>query len=462
MKKEEYLNLVEEQIRFRRAREGVRRELAAHIDDQTEYFRSQGMDISEAEEAAVCEMGDPVETGNRMDAIYRPKMAWKSIAAIILISLVTFFLQYVLTNSMPDALNMYSAWLPGGAAKNLLMHIMGWGVMIGVCYLDYTRIGKYAGVLMIGGCVGILLLAKFCAMPVNGANYWFVGYGYSVSVRMVCFLFLPLYGAVLYRYRGQGYKGLFAGALWMLPSLWILRMESAIMIIVIVGSTYLVMLTAAVWKGWFRVPKSAAVAGLWLGAGALVYGWMNYIKFFGPAYQAARLGIFEDAFLLKGGDTVTSVMMRKLLAGSRLFGTKKGFIGDAEGIMYPGEYALSLICAFYGILAAVVLTAVIALLFLHFFKMSFRQKNQLGMIMGTGCSTVFLVQLLLYIMGNLGMLLSGASYCPFLGYGGSGAVVTYILLGILLSIYRYEDVAPEPEAKKALPVFAGQEKGRGC
>ena len=94
--------------------------------------------------------------------------------------------------------------------------------------------------------------------------------------------------------------------------------------------------------------------------------------------------------------------------------------------------------------------------------MSFRQKNQLGMIMGTSCSTVFLVQLLLYIMGNLGMLMSGASYCPFLGYGGSGAMVTYILLGILLSIYRYEDVLPEQEVRKALPVFARQEKGRGC
>lgn len=461
MKKEEYLNIVEGQIRCRRAREGVRRELAAHIEDQAEYCRLQGMDLFEAEEAAVCEMGDPVETGNRLDEIHRPKMAWKSIAVIILLGLVTFILQYVLTNSMPDALNTYSAWLPGGASRNLLIHIAGWGLMIGVCYLDYTRIGKHAGLLMIAGCVGIWFLAKFCSMPVNGVDY-FQFAGYSVSVRMVCFLFLPLYGAVLYQYRGSGYQGLFAGVLWMIPSLWLLRLESAMMIIVIVGSTYLIMLTAAIGKGWFRIPKKPAIAGLWMGAGLLVYVEINYIRFFGAPYQAARLEVFEDAFLLKGGVTTTSIMMRKLLAGSRLLGTKEGFIGDAEGIMQPGEYALSLICAFYGILAAVILAAGIALLFLHFFKMSFRQKNQLGMIMGTSCSTVFLVQLLLYIMGNLGMLMSGVSYCPFLGYGGSGAMVTYILLGILLSIYRYEDVLPEQEVRKALPVFARQEKGRGC
>ena len=92
MKKEEYLNIVEEQIRCKQAREGVRRELAAHIEDQAEYCRAQGMEASEAEEAAVCEMGDPVETGNRMDEIHRPKMAWKSIGGIILLSLVTWIL----------------------------------------------------------------------------------------------------------------------------------------------------------------------------------------------------------------------------------------------------------------------------------------------------------------------------------------------------------------------------------
>lgn len=456
MKKEEYLNIVEEQIRCRQAREGVRRELAAHIEDQAEVYESQGMEASEAEEAAVCEMGDPVETGNRLDEIHRPKMAWKSIGGIILLSLAAFILQYVLTNSMPDALNTYSAWLPGGALRNLPMHMAGWGVMIGVCYLDYTRIGKYAGLLMIAGCVGIRFLAKFCAMPVNGADIWLVA-GYSVSVRTVCFLFLPLYGAVLYSYRGQGYRGLFAGLLWMVPSLLLLLFERALMIIVIVGSTYLIMLTAAVWKGWFQVPKKPVIAGLWSGTALFIYGWVKFIKFWGAPYQAARLEVLEDAFLLKGGATSTSVMMRKLLAGSRLLGTKEGFIGDAKGIMQPGEYALSLICAFYGILAAVILAAGIALLFLHFFRMSIRQKNQLGMIMGTGCSAVFLVQLLLYIMGNMGMLLSGASYCPFLGYGGNAIFMNYILLGILLSIYRYENVARELPARK--PELVKPEKG---
>ncbi|MCI8581899.1 MAG: FtsW/RodA/SpoVE family cell cycle protein [Dorea sp.] len=460
MKKEEYLDIVEEQIRCRQAREGVRKELAVHIEDQAEWYRLQGMGDSEAEEMAVCEMGDPVETGNMMDEVHRPKMAWKSIAVIVVLSLVTFVLQYILTNSAPDSMNMYSAWIPGGAPKYLLIHAVGWAVMIGICYLDYTRIGKYAGLLMIVGCVGTQFLTEVYATPVNGREYFqFAEYG--VSVRMVCFLFLPLYGAVLYQYRGRGYRGVLAGILWMIPSLLIPMLDRGMLIVVIVGSTYLIMLTVAICKGWFRVPKKITVVGLWSGTIFLIYAGINYIRHWGAPYQVARLDAFEDPFILKTGVTSTTVMMRNLLAGSRLVGTKAGFMRDAEGIMWPGDYTLSLICAYYGILAAAILVAGIALLFIHFFHMSFKQKNQLGMIMGTGCSTVFLVQLLLYIMGNMGLLLSGTSYCPFLGYGGNATMITYILLGILLSIYRYENVVSEVRARKILPAFKMQEKRKG-
>ena len=70
MRAEEYLTILTDQIWCRMAREDVRKELLCHIEDQKAAF------LSEAEEAAVREMGDPVETGNELDRIHRPKMAW--------------------------------------------------------------------------------------------------------------------------------------------------------------------------------------------------------------------------------------------------------------------------------------------------------------------------------------------------------------------------------------------------
>ena len=59
---------------------------------------------------------------------------------------------------------------------------------------------------------------------------------------------------------------------------------------------------------------------------------------------------------------------------------------------------------------------------------------------------MLLIQLALYVLANTGIgtfsvLLSGV-YCPFLSYGGTACLVTYILLGILLSVYRWQQVLP--------------------
>ena len=52
MKKEEYLEILTEQIRCKMARGAVAEEMRWHIEDQTEAFLSEGMERKEAEEAA--------------------------------------------------------------------------------------------------------------------------------------------------------------------------------------------------------------------------------------------------------------------------------------------------------------------------------------------------------------------------------------------------------------------------
>lgn len=79
MDKKKYIETVTEQIRCKRALPLVTKELEDHIEDQKSAYMADGMDSFEAEEAAVLEMGDPVEVGIDMDRIHRPKMAWKMI-----------------------------------------------------------------------------------------------------------------------------------------------------------------------------------------------------------------------------------------------------------------------------------------------------------------------------------------------------------------------------------------------
>lgn len=66
------------------------------------------------------------------------------------------------------------------------------------------------------------------------------------------------------------------------------------------------------------------------------------------------------------------------------------------------------------------------------------------MVMGTGCTALFLIQTVVFILENLGGVGNMGIYCPFFGTGRAGMLTSYILLGLLLSICRYQKTAPEP------------------
>lgn len=114
MRAEEYLTILTEQIRCRMARGAVREEFLCHIEDQKAAFLSEGMEQAEAEEAAVREMGDPVETGNELDRIHRPKMAWGMIALIAVLSIVGYLAQCLLQEK----------WIAAGGTGMVMTYMM--------------------------------------------------------------------------------------------------------------------------------------------------------------------------------------------------------------------------------------------------------------------------------------------------------------------------------------------------
>lgn len=73
MDKKEYLEILAEQIRYKKALPMIEKELEDHMEDQKKDFLASGMTEKEAEAAAVMEMGDPVAVGVDMDRIHRQR-----------------------------------------------------------------------------------------------------------------------------------------------------------------------------------------------------------------------------------------------------------------------------------------------------------------------------------------------------------------------------------------------------
>ena len=272
MRREEYLYTLTEQIRCKMARGTIEQEINDHIEDQKAEFLSEGMSQTEAEEAAVREMGDPVEVGLEMDRIHRPTMAWGMIALIVGLSLAGYLLRSVMYQTVlgieqsagkTEDLFWVGTSLSWHTPLELPALLLGLVLMIGICYMDYTRIAVYAKPILIAYQVLLFIGLQVAGAQVNGSKRYIIIGNIGLNLIDLLWLTIPLFAAVLYSYRGQGYRGILKAILWMIiPSYFLFIRSQSLIAAMILELVYCVVLAAAVYKGWFQVCKKAVLTGI--------------------------------------------------------------------------------------------------------------------------------------------------------------------------------------------------------
>lgn len=441
MKMEEYLNTVTEQIRCTKAREMISGELRDHILDQAEAYEAEGMFEEEALEKAVRDMGDPVETGVSLDRIHRPQISVGILVLIGIISLASIALHGIL-----DAYALDRS-MTGYGYRHVWYVLLGYAMMLIVYRLDYSVLFCHAKFLGAAFLAIALIGYRFFGIMINGARLYIRIGPVLFFMPVLMILYVPVFCGILYSYRGEGYKGMGKILLWALVPIWITFHIPAFSQGVVLWVTFVALAAVAVCKGWYQVPKRAALIclGILFAAPMLIFlgaGMMGRLA----SYQMARI----QAFLTNSPDhNYLAVQMRQFLTGSRLLGIDgEGIAKIAELPGFNSDYIFVSLVSAYGLLAGVLVAALLILLVIKVFRISFGQKNQLGMILGCGCGIVYLLQTGICIGMNLGLLPTTAAILPFFSSGGSGIVVSYMLLGLVLSVYRYKNILPEQTEKK--------------
>lgn len=429
MDKGEYLKMVLEQIRYRKIRSSIGKELENHIEDQKSEFMKQGLSEREALQKAIEDMGDPVETGIALDHVHRPKMEWGFMVLVLGLSMLGLLLQYSMKLQMGSEAYPYNFT---GQFWNMAGGIV---IMLFFCFFDYTRIGlsgKYGAFAIL-----LLLLYSLVSGPVFQGQAGYLTLFRTISMHQGIYLYIPFFGGILYNYRNQGKKGLLKSVCWMLLPVFMVFWFPSLSLAGSLTVIMLVQIYAACRKGWFRATRrgAAAVAAFTIAFPVLL---LSCYMFFGQEYQKVRIKTWLG-IVGPGEQGYLQALARNIIKGSNWTGRS---LAGIEKMMpqVPSDFILTYIFSYYGILAAVALMAVLGIFLFKMFHVSIRQKNQLGNIIGLGCSLVFAVQIILYFLVNLTLLPVTAVYLPLFTYGGTGTAVTYALIGILLSIYRYQNV----------------------
>lgn len=438
---DEYLKLLMEQIRCKKSHPYIRQEIQGHIEDQIEANLMDGMTKEDAEKAAVKDMGNPVEVGISLDRIHRPQIAWGMIGFMALISIAGIIIHQIMFRHIGEE--------AVGSSKFMMFTIFGFILMLIVYRIDYSMIARFAKIIA-ALFIGISMFGLLNGETLRGMNYYLRIWKFNISLFSLMMLYVPIYGAVIYKYHGKGYSALAKALCWMLIPVFIAFRLPSLPLAMLLLVSMSVVLTVALAHDWFRVAKKPVITVLWLCEIGLPIISLTCAFIFGALadYQVARL----RAFLTNTDDAnyVTN-QLRTILGDSQMIGNSgkdlTAYLPD-----FNSNYILSYVFSTYGLLLGAVICCVLAVLIVKIFSISFKQKNQLGMCMGCGCGMIILLNVIINIGECLGLIPVSQTFLPFFSSGGSNIIVCYVLMGIILSIYRYKNVYPAHVSTK-LPKF---------
>lgn len=433
---ETYLEKLLSQIRCKKARPYIAEEIRDHIESQIADNLSEGMTYEEAEKNAVTDMGDPVEVGISLDRIHKPKIAWKLLVIVGILSLLGILIQQSILRQ--PGFQELETW----RQEVYRCIVIGFLLMCVIYFLDYTLIAKYSRfigvfILILGG----LRLTSFFGVDINGVGNW-IGFGrLRVAVTSLMMFYVPIYGAILYKYRDGGVSALCRAILWLILPVFITSRIPSLGVAVIMMVSMLIELTVAVWKGWFQLPVKKTIIGVWLFFAAVpaILLTVKYAFHMLETYQEARI----RSYLSHSGDAnYMTATLHKFNENILLWGNSgKDVVGGLPE--FNQDYIFSYILNSYGLLAGIFVAAILAALVLFMFGAAARQKNELGMVMGFGCGMIILLNISLNFAGMLGWIPLTSTFLPFLSVGRNNILLCYALVGIILSIYRYKDVYPK-------------------
>ena len=429
MSKKRYMELLLEQIRNKRAKELVSREIESHIEDQKETYLAQGFSDYDAERRAVLDMGDPVETGVSLDAVHRPKMSWSMVLLTAIISAIGLFIIGMVCKET-STLSTVSLF-----REQILYLIIGFGIMLFICKVDYSRIFQRSGLLAILYLLFLILRD--------------VGIFHTVcsTVTLPYLLSIPVFCGLLYKFRKRRWYYLLIPSCFMLASILLMHYRwsfiSYKLILIFISA---ILVTVVICKEWYPIHKKIVLPAIWscvLGIPALTLFIPDRFPNLFPPYVVDRVSIWFYPFF---NENMPQSLVHEVLVRSNPFGHSSTLVMDLDSLV--SDYMIVNVTATYGLIPVCILAVLFIVFCARLFYLALHQKNQLGMIVGLGCSLVLTVEVLKYFLMNLGFIPMTSAFLPLFSYGGNVTIISYVFVGILLSIYRNQNLIDETRQKR--------------
>lgn len=421
----EYVDVVCQQIRWKKAHFRVFKEIENHILDSRASYMEQGLDENTATDKALADIGDARVIGTQLDRIHRPKPQWDMFVGILVLLILGILASLLIFNDDAGISLMPSRLLYTGIG------IVG---MIIAYFTDFTIIGKYPKTIFLG-VISISVAVLLISPTINGRSFY---------AQYIILLFPLAFSAIIFAARNKGYLGiLLCGLAFAVPSLIALFVPSisGFLHFAFVGAA---LLAIAVYKKWFGTRR---VYSFFLMLSPLILLTILFLAIMTP-HRWNRLAVAFNPSIDPNGAGHMGVMARELLGGATFLG--RGNIPNEyiAGLTEPytifsTDLLLTALISLWGWIAFVVILGALFFFVVKGFIRCFRQKSSLGFFVSMAIMMTFCIQVISYIAFNLGFQFATPLSLPLISYGNTATIINLVLIGFMLSVFRTGDVVAD-------------------
>ncbi len=323
--------------------------------------------------------------------------------------------------------------------RQLLFAVIGVLLMIGISYIDYHNLHRFAYFFLGLSYIALLLVL---VLPANedGVHRWIGVGGYGIQAsefsKFAIVLFLAHWGSLYYNKMDTIKYGVLPALVVFVSTAVLLVLEphySSIVIVLLLTVTMLFL--SGINVKWIIAVFVAAVI-------AFLIAWVTGIL----TYAMSRMDGWGQALIYTNEDMWQKTWQTRnslyAIGSGGLFGLGLG--NSRQKYLYlpepQNDFIFAVVCEELGLVGAIVILLIFALLVWRGITLSLRAQDRFGKLLGIGLTAQIGLQVILNILVITDWLPNTGISLPFFSYGGSSLVVLLAQMGVVLSISRHSNI----------------------
>lgn len=307
---------------------------------------------------------------------------------------------------------------------------LGIVAMISLVLFDYRHIGKFSTPLYFSA-LAVLGTALLFGKTVRGTSGWIdlgpVQFQPVEGAKIALIIFLASFIAKKNSELGEWVR--------IVASLFL----SALAIFLVLEQPDLgsALVLSGIWLGMILVSgiRFKHIVVLTLVGSALAFvGW-----FFLEDYQRSRIETFLDPELDPQGSGYNVLQSMIAVGSGGIFGKGVGYGSQSQLSFLPErhtDFIVAVIAEELGLVGFGATLFAYGLLLYRIRRIAEQARDNTGYLIGIGAFAYFFIQITVNVGMNVGVLPVTGIPAPFLSYGGSSLLASFVILGLLLGVYR--------------------------